>query len=41
MTELERAKELGQAALATLEANRRRIDDLNVYPSRTATPART
>ena len=32
MTELERAKELGQAALATLEANRRRIDDLNVYP---------
>jgi DAK2 domain fusion protein YloV len=31
-TELERAKELGQAALATLEANRRRIDDLNVYP---------
>ena len=32
MTELERAKELGQAALATLEASRRRIDDLNVYP---------
>ncbi|MDQ3066949.1 MAG: DAK2 domain-containing protein [Actinomycetota bacterium] len=32
MTELERAKELGQAALQTLEANRRRIDDLNVYP---------
>ncbi|HSO01185.1 MAG TPA: DAK2 domain-containing protein, partial [Gaiellaceae bacterium] len=32
MTELERAKELGQAALASLEANRRRIDDLNVYP---------
>ena len=32
MTELERAKQLGQAALATLEANRRRIDDLNVYP---------
>jgi uncharacterized protein len=32
VTELERAKELGQAALATLEANRRRIDDLNVYP---------
>ncbi len=30
--DLERAKELGQAALATLEANRRRIDDLNVYP---------
>jgi uncharacterized protein len=32
MTELERARELGRAALATLEANRRRIDDLNVYP---------
>ncbi|MGZ8783279.1 MAG: DAK2 domain-containing protein, partial [Gaiellaceae bacterium] len=32
MTELERAKELGQAVLASLEANRRRIDDLNVYP---------
>ena len=32
VTELERAKELGHAALATLEANRRRIDDLNVYP---------
>ena len=32
MTELERAQELGRAALATLEANRRRIDDLNVYP---------
>jgi len=32
VTELERAKELGQAALASLEANRRRIDDLNVYP---------
>ena len=32
VTELDRAKELGQAALATLEANRRRIDDLNVYP---------
>jgi uncharacterized protein len=32
VTELERAKELGQAALATLEASRRRIDDLNVYP---------
>jgi hypothetical protein len=32
MTELERAKQLGQAALASLEANRRRIDDLNVYP---------
>ena len=32
MTELERARELGRAAFQTLEANRRRIDDLNVYP---------
>ena len=32
MTELERVRELGRAALTTLEANRRRIDDLNVYP---------
>ena len=32
LTELERARELGRGALATLEANRRRIDDLNVYP---------
>ena len=32
MTDLERARELGRAALQTLEANRRRIDDLNVYP---------
>ncbi len=32
VTELERARELGRAALQTLEANRRRIDDLNVYP---------
>ena len=32
MSELERARELGQAALQTLEANRSRIDDLNVYP---------
>ena len=32
MTELERARELGRAALQSLEANRRRIDDLNVYP---------
>ncbi|MBA2462545.1 MAG: DAK2 domain-containing protein [Actinobacteria bacterium] len=32
MTELERARELARAALQTLEANRRRIDDLNVYP---------
>ncbi len=30
--ELDRAKELARAALATLEASRRRIDDLNVYP---------
>jgi uncharacterized protein len=32
VTELERVRELGRAALTTLEANRRRIDDLNVYP---------
>ena len=32
MTEVERARELGQAALQSLEANRQRIDDLNVYP---------
>jgi DAK2 domain fusion protein YloV len=32
VTDLERARELGRAALQTLEANRRRIDDLNVYP---------
>ena len=32
MTEVERARELGRAALQSLEANRRRIDDLNVYP---------
>jgi uncharacterized protein len=32
VAELERARELGRAALTTLEANRRRIDDLNVYP---------
>ena len=32
MTELERARELARAALGNLEANRRRIDDLNVYP---------
>ena len=32
MSELERARELAQAALRNLEANRRRIDDLNVYP---------
>jgi hypothetical protein len=30
--EIERARELARAALANLEANRRRIDDLNVYP---------
>jgi DAK2 domain fusion protein YloV len=30
--ELERARELARAGLANLEANRRRIDDLNVYP---------
>ena len=32
MSDLERARELGRAALQSLEANRRRIDDLNVYP---------
>ena len=32
VSELERVRELGRAALSTLEANRRRIDDLNVYP---------
>jgi uncharacterized protein len=32
MSELDTARELGRAALASLEANRRRIDDLNVYP---------
>jgi DAK2 domain fusion protein YloV len=30
--ELERTRELARAALASLEANRQRIDDLNVYP---------
>jgi DAK2 domain fusion protein YloV len=32
VTDVARARELGRAALQTLEANRRRIDDLNVYP---------
>jgi uncharacterized protein len=32
LTDLLLAQELGRAALQTLEANRRRIDDLNVYP---------
>jgi uncharacterized protein len=32
LSELDLARELGRAALRTLEANRRRIDDLNVYP---------
>jgi DAK2 domain fusion protein YloV len=32
LSDVERARELGRAALRTLEANRRRIDDLNVYP---------
>jgi hypothetical protein len=32
VSDLELARELGRAALASLEANRRRIDDLNVYP---------
>jgi len=30
--ELERARELARAALANLELNRQRLDDLNVYP---------
>jgi len=32
VSELERARELARGALGNLEANRRRIDDLNVYP---------
>jgi DAK2 domain fusion protein YloV len=32
LNDLERVRELARAALASLEANRRRIDDLNVYP---------
>jgi DAK2 domain fusion protein YloV len=32
MKDLERVREIANAALASLEANRRRIDDLNVYP---------
>jgi fatty acid kinase len=32
MPELERAQELGRVVLANLEANRGRLDDLNVYP---------
>ncbi len=32
MSELETVRSLARAALASLEANRRRIDDLNVYP---------
>ena len=32
MSELEHVRKLAGAALASLEANRRRIDDLNVYP---------
>src|SRR5919112_245882 len=30
--DVERARELARGALLTLERNRRRIDDLNVYP---------
>ncbi|MEP6892533.1 MAG: DAK2 domain-containing protein [Gaiellaceae bacterium] len=30
--QIERARELARASLASLEANRRRIDELNVYP---------
>src|SRR5436309_2480925 len=32
MSDLERARELAHAALASLERSRSRIDDLNVYP---------
>jgi uncharacterized protein len=32
VTDLERVRELARAALQTLDANRTRIDDLNVYP---------
>ena len=32
MSDLDRALELARAGLKTLEANRHRIDDLNVYP---------
>ena len=32
MSDLDRARELAHAALASLERSRRRIDDLNVYP---------
>jgi DAK2 domain fusion protein YloV len=32
MSDLERVRELSRAALASLERNRQRIDDLNVYP---------
>ena len=32
MTDLERVQELARAALGSLERNRQRIDDLNVYP---------
>ena len=32
MSDVERARELAHAALASLERSRRRIDDLNVYP---------
>ena len=32
MTDVERARELARGALLSLERNRRRIDDLNVYP---------
>jgi DAK2 domain fusion protein YloV len=32
LSDLATARELGRAALQSLEANRRRIDDLNVYP---------
>ena len=39
--ELEVVRHLARSALQNLEAHRRRIDDLNVTPCPTATPART
>ena len=32
MSDIDRARELARGALLALERNRRRIDDLNVYP---------
>ena len=41
MSELETVRGLAHGALEALEQSRERIDDLNVYPFRTATRART